>query len=80
MIEIFATDEFAEWYAGLSVAMAAPVYQKVELLRELGVTLDYPHSSAISGTKIALRELRVQAKGRPLRIFYLFDTAATPSC
>ena len=39
-----------------------------------GVSLPYPYSSAIkSSKKYALRELRVQAGGRPLRILYAFD-------
>ena len=36
-------------------------------------TLREPYSSAIRGSKHALRELRIQSKGRPIRIFYAFD-------
>lgn len=45
----------------------------VDLLEARGVALGYPHSSAINGSKHALRELRVQAGGRALRVFYAFD-------
>jgi hypothetical protein len=45
----------------------------VGLLEARGVALRFPHSSAIEGSRYALRELRVQAGGRPLRIFYAFD-------
>lgn len=45
----------------------------VGVLQEKGVTLGSPHSSAIKGSKIALRELRVQSGGKPLRVFYAFD-------
>jgi hypothetical protein len=45
----------------------------VEVLREKGVTLGHPHSSAIHGTDEPLRELRVQSKGRPIRVLYAFD-------
>ena len=30
-------------------------------------------SSAIKGSSIAMRELRVQSGGKPLRVFYVFD-------
>ena len=32
-----------------------------------------PLSSAIKGSRYALRELRIQSAGHPLRIFYVFD-------
>lgn len=35
--------------------------------------LGFPHCSEIKGASFALRELRKQAQGRPLRIFYAFD-------
>ena len=37
--------------------------------------LGFPQSSAINGASFALRELRVQSSGRPLRVFYAFDPA-----
>ncbi|WP_370655438.1 type II toxin-antitoxin system RelE/ParE family toxin [Candidatus Binatus sp.] len=38
-----------------------------------GVALGYPYSSQIKGSAIAMRELRVQSGGRPLRVLYAFD-------
>lgn len=49
------------------------VTESVEVLAEKGVDLGYPSSSAIQGSKYPLRELRVQSRGRPLRVFYSFD-------
>lgn len=49
------------------------MYTSVGLLETLGVTLRSPHSSAIKGATFALRELRTQSHGDPLRIFYGFD-------
>jgi hypothetical protein len=44
------------------------------LLRQLGPTLKYPHSSDIKGSKHThLRELRIQHAGQPLRVLYAFD-------
>lgn len=37
--------------------------------------LEHPYTSAINGSRHGggLRELRVQSRGRPLRVFYRFD-------
>jgi hypothetical protein len=41
---------------------------------EHGPELPFPHSSGIEGSKHGhMRELRVQSKGRPIRILYAFD-------
>jgi hypothetical protein len=45
----------------------------VGVLADRGVALGYPRSSAIRGSRIDLRELRVQSSGRALRVFYVFD-------
>ena len=37
------------------------------------MALGFPHSSAIHGSKLRLRELRVSAEGKALRILYAFD-------
>ena len=42
-------------------------------LRGKGVALCTPHSSAIKGSKYAIRELRARSGNSPLRIFYAFD-------
>lgn len=71
--EVIATESFASWFQGLSTADAERVTFVVELLREKGVTLGHPYSSAIKGADFALRELRAQAGRGPLRVFYAFD-------
>ena len=73
MVEIVATDEFAGWYSGLDDDMAEDVAVSVDLLAVEGVRLGYPRSSAIEGASFALRELRIQSMGRPVRVFYAFD-------
>ena len=73
MVEVLATDEFVSWYSELEDDVADDVEVSVELLASRGVTLGFPHSSAIKGTDMALRELRVQSGGKPIRIFYAFD-------
>jgi hypothetical protein len=71
--EVIALDEFTEWYHDLSEGDSAAVYRVVNLLEARGVTLDHPYCSAILDSNMALRELRVQSGGRPLRILYAFD-------
>jgi hypothetical protein len=74
-MEVVATDSFVEWYDGLSQGEADAVTSVVDLLEAVGVKLGYPHSSAIKGSSIALRELRATENKAELRVFYAFDPA-----
>lgn len=69
-MEVLVTTELENWYEGLDSDTAADVYHVVSLLEAKGVTLSFPYSSAIKGASFPLRELRVQSKGRPIRIFF----------
>lgn len=73
MIEIVVTDEFAEWYQALDIADAEAVTFSVDLLEQVGVALGRPYTGTIKQSKYALRELRSQSQGRPIRVFYAFD-------
>jgi hypothetical protein len=73
MVEVVGTTEFEEWFLGLSSADARAVVRGVGLLEGAGLRLGFPHCSALGGSRYALRELRVQSSGRPLRIVYAFD-------
>lgn len=73
MTEVVATDAFVDWYQKLDEPDTAAVYRVVGLLEARGVSLGFPYCSAISNSNYALRELRVQSQGQPLRIFYAFD-------
>jgi hypothetical protein len=73
MVEVIVTDEFRLWYLDLTQTDASAVARVVGLLEVKGVSLGFPYSSAIEGSAVALRELRVQSGGRPLRVFYAFD-------
>lgn len=72
MVEVEGTDEFESWFLALSETEALAVARVVGLLEEKGVALGFPYSSEIKGSQ-ALRELRVQSGGHPLRVFYAFD-------
>jgi len=72
--EIEYTNEFGEWWNSLSSDEQVSLDASVRLLESLGPNLKFPHSSGIQGSKHGhLRELRVQHKGRPLRVLYAFD-------
>jgi hypothetical protein len=71
--EIVVTDEFKDWYEALSVDEQEPVFRAVTLLEEMGTKLGYPYTSAIQLSRYPLRELRIQHRGRPYRVFYAFD-------
>jgi hypothetical protein len=72
--EVGSTDEFDEWWDTLDDFAQGSIDAHVELLGDQGPNLGYPYSSDIAGSRHGnLRELRVQSKGRPFRIFYAFD-------
>lgn len=73
MVEVLGTAEFEEWFLGLGEDDARAVVRGVGLLEARGLALGFPYSSALAGSRYALRELRVQSSGRPLRIIYAFD-------
>jgi len=73
MVEVITTDEFAAWYGALDEDDTKAVIRMVDLLAARGVSLPFPYSSEIKGSRYALRELRVQSGGKPLRILYAFD-------
>ncbi len=73
MVEVLGTAEFEEWFLGLSGPDARAVVRGVGLLEAKGPALGFPYCSALEGCRHALRELRVQSSGRPLRIVYAFD-------
>jgi len=69
-----ATDEFDEWWKSLDEKAQDAVDVVVDMLEELGPRLPFPYSSAIRGSRHgALRELRIQHRGRPLRVLYAID-------
>ena len=72
--EIEFTDEFEEWWDGLTARQQDAVGDKVELLALQGPSLPFPHSSGVLSSRHGqMRELRAQSGGRPLRVFYAFD-------
>ena len=73
-IEIVVTGEFVQWWESLDEEEQVSVRSVVDLLENLGVTLEFPYSTAIVQSR-KLRELRIQHAGRPYRVLYAFDPA-----
>ncbi len=76
-VNIFTSDLFDKWYDDLNDADQEQVQHYLDLLEIQGFTLRHPYSSSITQKSRhgpGLRELRVQSAGRPLRVFYRFDT------
>lgn len=76
--EVEYTDEFGDWWQGLTEAEQESVNAHVRLLEERGPQLGHPHSSGITRSKHRhMRELRIQYRGRPYRVLYAFDPRRT---
>jgi hypothetical protein len=68
------TDEFEAWWLALSADEQESVAASVELLEQMGPDLPYPHSPDVRQSKHRrMRELRIQHRGRPYRVLYVFD-------
>jgi hypothetical protein len=76
--EVEYTDEFGDWWNGLTEAEQESVNAHVRLLEERGPQLGHPHSSGIARSRHRhMRELRIQYRGRPYRVLYAFDPRRT---
>ena len=74
MTEVEYTDEFGNWWNGLTEAEQESVGYGVGLLEAKGPALGHPYSSGVEESRHShMRELRVQHRGRPYRLFYAFD-------
>ncbi len=60
------TDEFGEWWNGLSEAEQEDISTTAEILRERGPDLPSPYSSGVAGSRHAhMRELPLRIRLRP---------------
>lgn len=70
MWEIEYTDEFGDWWRILDIVVKEDIEEIVNMLKDRGPNLQFPHSSGITGSIYPhMRELRIQHKGEPYRIF-----------
>ncbi len=72
--EVEVTDEWLDWFQGLSESEQNEVAAGVGLLEDRGPHLPHPYSSGIRQSRYAhMRELRLKVKSRPFRVLYAFD-------
>lgn len=72
--EVEYTDEFEDWWTSLNEAEQDSIARIVRLLQDQGPALARPFADTLHGSNLKnLRELRIQHKGRPYRILYVFD-------
>lgn len=78
MWEVEITDEYEEWFLGLTDAEQDSIRASIAVLEEVGPSLGRPHVDSLEGAKTDnLKELRTQHKGSPLRSFFAFDPRRT---
>ena len=59
---------------GYTVGAQNSVSASVDLLAENGTRLPFPYCSGVSNSRhLHMRELRIQHRGKPVRVFYVFD-------
>ena len=76
--EVEYTDEFLEWWNGITTGEQDSVSNSVRLLIEYGVNLRHPKTSGIQSSRHRhMRELRPSDGRSPIRIFYAFDPRRT---
>jgi hypothetical protein len=76
--EVEYTGEFGEWWETLTEVEQSDIDAHVRELERRGPTLPFPYSSDVKGSRHGeMRELRIQRRGTPLRMFYAFDQKRT---
>ena len=75
---VWTTDDFDAWFDELAGIQQMRVLVAVGLVREVGPSLGRPHVDTVNGSVFPnMKELRVQVRGAPLRIFFAFDPERT---
>ena len=77
MWKILQTNQFSEWFTSsdsVDEDASVSIYAVMEVLKSLGPNLGRPYVDSVKGSRHEnMKELRVQSKGRPFRIFFAFD-------
>jgi hypothetical protein len=74
--EVEFTEEFEEWWDGLTEEEQDSVAARVELLERHGPNLGRPHADVVHSSRHTnMKELRIQHAGRPYRVLFAFDPA-----
>ena len=72
------TDEFGEWWETLGAVEQDAVDRVVGVLERVGPALGRPHADTVKGSRHGgMKELRIQSRGKPYRVFFAFDSRRT---
>src|ERR1035441_2301509 len=72
------TDEFGDWWDGLTVEEQDSIDSTVFMLEDAGPALTRPYADTVHSSNFPnMRELRVQHEGRPYRVLYAFNPRRT---
>ncbi len=72
---IETTDTFDEWYDTLCDTDRANVLASLLVLQERGPLLSRPYADTVKNSCHSnMKELRIQSRGDPIRVFYAFDS------
>jgi hypothetical protein len=76
--DIEGSEEFGEWFAGLTRSEKISVAGKIDLLEEKGPALGRQHADTLRGSKLPnLKELIIQHAGDAFRVIFAFDPRRT---
>lgn len=74
MWKIIKTDTFSEWFCAQDIAAQNDVLETIKVLAAYGPQLGRPYVDTVYDSRHSnMKELIVQSKGRPFRIFFAFD-------
>jgi hypothetical protein len=74
MWTIETTDTFDEWFDCLDDTDRTNVLASLIVLQERGPMLSRPYADTVNGSCHSnMKELRVQSKGDPIRVFFAFN-------
>lgn len=76
MWDIQTTDSFDEWFDEQNDTDRTNVLAAMLVLSEKGPNLQRPYADTVHGSiHTNMKELRIQSKGKPIRVFFAFDPA-----
>ncbi|MGQ5834988.1 type II toxin-antitoxin system RelE/ParE family toxin [Serratia sp. IR-2025] len=75
MWQVVTVERFDDWFLALNNAQQTSILTAIYKLQTFGPQLARPHADTLhfSDATRQLKELRVQHRGRPFRVFFAFD-------
>lgn len=78
MWSIATTDRFDGWLSTQNDTDRACILAAILVLEEKGPGLARPYADTVHGSRFSnMKELRVQSRGDPIRVFFAFDPSRT---